>query len=103
MRGGGGKWNLITRRGITGEKYSQNGKARGSRGEKKFGGKKCTQEKEVGIMMEGVKRKEERDRECLIRVGYSGGGGGGGGVLAYPAFSVDVAALCGPPHTDTPS
>lgn len=59
-------------------------------------------------MMEGVKRKEERDRECLIRVGYSGGGaggggGGGGGVLAYPAFSVDVAALCGPPHTDTPS
>lgn len=74
-----------------------------------FGGKKYTQEKEVGIMMEGVKRKEERDRECLIRVGYSGGGagggagGGGGGVLAYPAFSVDVAALCGPPHTDTPS
>lgn len=30
-------------------------------------------------MMEGVKRKEERDRECLIRVGYSGGGAGGGG------------------------
>lgn len=37
LRGGGGKWNLITRRGITGEKYSRNGKARGLK--KKFGGK----------------------------------------------------------------
>lgn len=29
--------------------------------------------------------------------------GGGRGVLAYPPFSVDVAALCGPPRTDTPA
>lgn len=35
-------------------------------------------------MMEGMKRR-------------------GGGGLAYPAFSVDVASLCGPPHTDTPA
>lgn len=36
LRGGGGKWNLITRRGITGEKYSRNGKARGLTGGKKI-------------------------------------------------------------------
>ena len=30
-------------------------------------------------------------------------GSGGGGGVAYPAFSVDVAALCGPPRTDTPA
>lgn len=51
-------------------------------------------------MMEGMKRKEGREsaQEGLIGRGYGGGGG-----VAYPAFSVDVAALCGPPHTDTPA
>lgn len=28
---------------------------------------------------------------------------GGGWPGGYPAFSVDVAALCGPPHTDNPA
>lgn len=47
-------------------------------------------------MMEGVKRKEERDRECLIRVGYSSGGaggGGGGGGAGLPS----ILSGCGSP------
>lgn len=49
--------------------------------------------------MERVKRKEEIARESawegLIESGYAGWG------VACPAFSVDVAGLCGPPYTDT--
>lgn len=52
-------------------------------------------------MMEGMKRKEERDRECRGGLDWKGGMVVGG--VAYSAFSVDVAALCGPPHTDTPA
>lgn len=59
-------------------------------------------------IIEGLRRKEVKDgrkQECLIVREYAGleGGGGGEGVLAYPPFSVDVAALCGPPRTDTPA
>lgn len=53
-------------------------------------------------MMEGMKRQEERDRECTGRLDWKGVWRLRGGV-AYPAISVDVAALCGPPHTDTPA
>lgn len=44
----------------------------------------------------------ERQKECTEDLDWKGGMVVGRGV-AYPAFSVDVAALCGPPHTDTPA
>ncbi len=46
---------------------------------------------------EGGKRR----RECTGGLDLKGVWWLGG--VAYPAFSVDVAALCGPPHTDTPA
>lgn len=42
-----------------------------------------------------------KTRECLIGRAYDRLEGGG--VSVYPPFSVDVAALCGPPRTDTPA
>lgn len=39
--------------------------------------------------------------ECLIGRAYDRLEGGG--LSVYPPFSVDVAALCGPPRTDTPA
>lgn len=57
--------------------------------------------------MEGMRRKEVKDgrkQDYLIVREYSSlEGEGGRGVLEYPPFSVDVAALCGPPRTDTPA
>lgn len=60
-------------------------------------------------MMVGMKGKE--DRECTGGLDWKGvgcwcwwwWGGVASATAAYPPFSVDVSALCGPPHTDTPA
>lgn len=48
--------------------------------------------------LKGKEKDSKSAREGFIGRGYSGWRG-----VAQPAFSVDVAALCGPPYTDNPT
>lgn len=67
-----------------------------------MGLKNYRENKEVGDN-DGANEEEGGERDSVSAwEGLIGRGYGGWGV-AYPAFSVDVAGLCGPPYTDTPA
>lgn len=68
-----------------------------------MGLKNCRENKKVGDNDRKTEGEGQRQKKCTGGLDWKRVREVWGRGVTYPAFSVDVAALCGPPHTDTPA